>query len=404
MFCLSLCGCSGEEIVEYDNVENVSADFRADFEKCKTKSYDNLDFSECNLLLYEFENLKNLNITVENETASISELAKEFEEYCRFFFGSYNSDCALFDSPEYPGLGIVIGPDGKEYRGLPKIIEHQERFEENNNDENSIDVNFLMYRDIENDNYLWWHCSQIFPHWVNKGEAFSLEKSEGGKVSSWIPSDLDEKVASYYDDGNSDNKTYRLLGGDVSIGEAVSFLEDSYLDSLPYEFDDNYSLNVYRTDVYNVKDDVYAYVLYFSTAWKGMSFDNSEERVTFEDASHHYSVSGQALMVKKNDIDAFVNMNFPTITEENFVSDRICTLESAVDIVSAELTKEVVFDVKTIELVYRGSYNEEFTTAYTEPYWKFLTYNSNDARYYTVYVRLVDGTSSYDSFVPIKEY
>ena len=81
---------------------------------------------------------------------------------------------------------------------------------------------------------------------------------------------MNNKVASYFNDGTHNDETYRILDGNVSIGEAVTYFEKDYLSSLPCDFDSNYSIYVSTIDVYNIHDDIYCYVFQFSTAWNSI--------------------------------------------------------------------------------------------------------------------------------------
>lgn len=235
---------------------------------------------------------------------------------------------------------------------------------------------------------------------MNKGEAYSLIKTDDTKVSSWIPSDMDNKVASYFNDGTHNDETYRILDGNVSIGEAVTYFEKDYLSSFPYDFDSDFSINVSTIDVYKIRDDIYCYVFQFSTAWNNIPFDRRGEVFSYQDPSHQYTVSGEALMIKKNDIDAFVDLSFPNISEIEEPIENICTLENAVDIMSNTLTKGVKFELQTIEFIYKGNYSDDYTTAHLEPSWKFVTRNPNDDLYYCVYVNAVNEECSYISYKP----
>ena len=80
------------------------------------------------------------------------------------------------------------------------------------------------------------------------------------------------------------------------------------------------------------------------------------EVFSYQDPSHQYTISGEALMIKKNDIDAFVDLSFPNISEIEKPIENICTLENAVDIMSNTLTKGVKFELQTIEFIYKGNY------------------------------------------------
>ena len=111
-------------------------------------------------------------------------------------------------------------------------------------------------------------------------------------------------------------------------------------------------------------------------------------------------VSGEALMIKKNDIDAFVDLSFPNISEIEKPIENICTLEKAVNIMSNTLTKGVKFELQTIEFVYMGNYSDDYETAHLEPSWKFVTHNPNDDLYYCVYVNAASEECSYISYKP----
>lgn len=377
--------------VQVDNAENTAIDFLSDFERCKNKDYVNLELSNSNIRLPELDFLCNLNLTFQKRFYSTEEMLALFEKYCENFFGKYDSSNALFSSLS-SNIPIEEG-DGK-YAWYPKVDDYLEELQGG-----AIEADMLMYRDVENNNYLWWIASSDFPHWISKGEAYSFIKTDETRISAWIPSDMDNKTASYLNNGEYDDKTYHLPDSDVTVGEAVKYFENDYLPSLPYKFDENYSVSVSSVDVYNIKDDTYCYVLNFSSSWKGIPFDRKGEYFSYQDTSDQYSVSGEALMIKKDDIDTIVNLTFNPAKEEEPI-ENIYTLEKAVDIISDKLTKEVKFELQTVEFIYRGSFSEDRTEADLEPTWKFAAYNPNDEMYYCVYVNATSGQCSYISYVP----
>lgn len=378
-----------------DTVENVSVNFLSDYENCRNKNYVNLDFSNCSTHLPELNTCSNLNLTVANHSGANNENLENFKKYCELFFNNYNSSNALFSSSSENIVYNQNEDDGK-YAWYPKVDNYLEQIQNGN-----IDVDSFLYRDTDNNKYLWWLSSTDFPHWINKGEAYSLIKTDDTKISSWIPSDMNNEVASYFNDGTHNDETYHILDGNVSIGEAVTYFENDYLSSLPYDFDSNYSISVSSIDVYNIHDDIYCYVFKFSTAWNNIPFDSRDETFSYQDTSYQYMVSGEALMIKKNDIDTIVDLRFPDISEMEKPIENICTLENAVNIMSNTLTQEVKFELQTIEFVYKGSYSNDYTTAHLEPSWKFVTYNPNDDLYYCVYVNAVSEECSYISYTPL---
>lgn len=393
---LTACSNQSSNVESKANtLEKISASFLSEYEMCKEKEYINLDFSDCSAKLSQLDTCSNLNVTIECQQTSNKRLLQGFEEYVTFFFSEYHSENSLFSSSDESVTYNQSEDDGK-YAWYPKTDNYVENIENDN-----IEISSFLYRDIVNSKYLWWNMSNNFPHWINKGEAYSFIKTDNTKISSWIPSDMDNKVISYFNDGVHDDEKYHLVDGDVSIGEAVNYFESEYLSSLPYKVDENYSINVSSIDVYSIKDGLYGYVFNFSTAWNGIPFDSREETFSYQDTSYQYLMSGEALMIRNNDIDTVVDLQFPKVEEAAEPIESICTLESAVNIISSKLTKAVKFEVETIELVYTGNYNDDYTSAYLEPSWKFVAYNPNDTYHYCVYVNAVSGECSYTSYIPL---
>ncbi|MCM1062202.1 MAG: hypothetical protein NC452_18210 [Eubacterium sp.] len=394
---LVLSACSNQDNEETnklqtETIKNTTLNFQSDYEKCKDNDYANLDFTNSSVIFPKLDYLCDLNITFQKQFYTTEEMLPQFKEYCKFFFGEYDSSNALFSSTS-SYISRQEG-DGK-YAWYPKVDDYFEKLQSG-----SIQADMLMYRDITNDNYLWWLASSNCPRWVSKGEAYSFIKSDDTRISAWIPSDMDNKTASYLNNGEHDNEQYHLLDCDVTVGEAVQYFENDYLSSLPFKIDENYSISVSSIDVYNIKDDIYCYVFNFSSSWKGISFDSRVESFSYQDTSNQYRISGEALMIRKGDIDTFVDLSFPTAEEGKNV-ENIYTLKNAVDIVSDKLTKEVVFEVQTIEFVYQGNFSEDRTEALLEPAWKFILYNYNDKMYYCVYVNAESGKCDYVSYIPL---
>lgn len=245
---LTACNNQNTDIEkESDTAENVSVDFLSEYENCRNKNYVNLDFSNCSARLPELNTCSSLNVTIAHGSGANNEKLENFKKYSEFFFGEYNSSNALFSSSSKNIVYNQNEDDGK-HAWYPKIDNYLEQIQNGN-----IDINSFLYRDTNNNKYLWWLSSEASPHWMNKGEAYSLIKTDDTKVSSWIPSDMDNKVASYFNDGTHNDETYRILDGNVSIGEAVTYFEKDYLSSFPYDFDSDFSINVSTIDVYKIR-------------------------------------------------------------------------------------------------------------------------------------------------------
>lgn len=392
-----LTGCGGKQTADTtktEKIENVVLNFREEFEKCKEKEYENLDFAKCNAKISDIDCLYKLEIDEYASPYQGSDRIKNFEEYCKFFFGDYDSSNLLF-STSTPGVEKVA--DGN-YAAYPVLDSYREQIEAG-----EIDVEFLLYRDTKNYRYLWEMTGDNLPRWMNKGEVFSKLKDDSDKISTWEIMYQPGEIAEYYNDGSNDDVIYNLSGGEVTIGEAIDFVENKYLDTLPFDYGEDVSLEVTSIKVYELGDGIYTYGVIFSMGMHGMAFDSM---VNFYTTEQNYKIfaSGNLVMTGKESVDMFNGIMPPLVIGETKLENDICTLERAVDIVSETFSSEVKFEVQTISLIYDGVYEKlspEEASGIATPAWKFLLYNTNDELYYCVYVDALTAEVNYYSYLPV---
>ena len=378
------------------NVKTVTENYDADFESCQKTSYVNLDWTNTGKCPVDPAS-ELFNITCQNQMAnevmSQKEMLMKFEEYCRFYFGEYIDDCACFD-PEYDkGEEILPHPEpieinGVSYRSHYKISDYKEKLESE-----TVLLNDLVYRNIEKNQYLWWPWN-TYPHWINRGGVLTAIGDKTIKCSSWIPTDLGEPIARYYNDGKSDDVKYKLSDGEVSIGEAIKYFTEEYPQTLPCENKPAYSVNY--IDVFEL-GGTYCYILHAAMLYDSVAFEQMGE---FSGAAPNYYIDySQALMFKKNDIDASLDCNPGIKTERdgNPIAN-IISLKEAAEIVSKKMSQNVMFDVQSTEFVYHGAIDSE-NIAHLKPTWRFVLHNENDSMNYNVYVDAVSGDCNYFSYV-----
>lgn len=377
------------------DAQEVSSHILEDYEKCKTKSYDNLDMSHCELAVTSVY-ASELTVEQPDVVYEPSAALQKYNEYCEFFFGTdaVNDNARIFSSAqvpvEYPA-DFDPDKDTLPYMPYPEIKDHLTSIENN-----EIAVDSFMYRDIDAGNYLWFHSSTSFPHCMNKGKTYRAVDSEA-VVSAWFASDLSDTAATVYNDGNNEDVKYPLLDGNtISVQEAIDYFEKEYLKTLPIEVDEGYAFKVYSVDVKKIGEDSYVYLLHFSTSWNGVSFDHNEEMIPDTDISMRFSVDGEAIYCGEDDIDYYRNVQFPSVVGEGEPYEEVYSLEDAIDIMSEKLTPNVTFEVIAIDYIYRGAYTSQITL---RPWWRFVTYNPNDGKYYNVYVNAKDGDCNYFSYV-----
>ena len=402
MLAVFLTGCSTPANKGESTIGNkpITYNFSEDFEAIKSKEYINLNFGSCPEArlpsLSECYNIKAYYIG--NSELTNSQKIEKFEEYCVYYFGECDPECALFE-PKDPASAycddFVI--DGVMYSGHPKISEYTEKIENG-----EIQLSYFVYRNIEKNQYLWWQCeTSLEPHWFNRGQALGILGDSTNRVSSWIPSDLGEPSFGFLGNEITADKSFRLLDGELSVSGAVDFLEGEYFRSLPFEVDDDITFSVHGVDVYNVADEFCAFNILFTPAYKNIPLEYGGERISYNNNDYYFTINGQALMIKKNDIDVALHFNPPVIEEVGEPISDLVSLESAADIASEKLSQAVMFDVRSVEMIYRGKTDLETNTTFLNPTWKFTLFNSNDGRFYNVYINAVSEECSYYSYSPI---
>lgn len=396
----NVSGWSNSEITENTitgdcNVKTATENYNADFESCQNTSYINLNWTDTGKCpVYPVSEIHDIECESVVGIAEMpqKEMLDKFKEYCLYYFGECLDDFAFFDTLETisdtPPSEVIV--DGVSYRGYYKISDYKEKLENG-----SLEINWLVYRNIEKNQYMWWGYGK-YPHWINRGEAVTI-LNDNIRASSWLPSDMGEPIARYYNDGKSDDVKYKLADGEVPIGEAIKYFTEEYPKSLPYE--DKTSYTVKYVDVFKIAEDTYGYLLWTSKLFDSVSFELGAEMVTNDSVPDYYTINGQALMVRRNEIDVTLHCEPNTdVKETGEPLSNIISIKDAADIVSQKLSQNVLFDVQSTEFVYHGSRDSE-GVAHLKPTWRFVLHNENDSMNYNVYVDAVSGDCNYFSYV-----
>lgn len=384
-------------------IKTATEIFSADLEECGKRSYPNLDFSAATGFpvpaVSECYAIKCVNSDYEvhqDEELTVKEKLSRFESYCRAYLGEYDPENACFetndhkyDSEKYEIEGI----DGVEFTAFPKILEHKNQITAGD-----ISPSYYLYVDNKKQTYLWWLSeTSIYPHWYNKGLALSL-LDDYLKASSAIPSDIGEPVAVYSNDGTHEEERYRLYDGEVSIKEALDYFNNEYFRSVNIADDDIQNIAVRYINVYRVTEDIYAYVFVFTTAVDKIPFDCTGERQVIGSDSELFnpiSREGQALMIKKNDIDWAVGAAPDMSTGVGEPITEIIRFTDAADILSESLSENVAYKALSAELVMTAGITAENKSPLLLPTWKVTLENDNDGLFYDFYINAVNGELGY---------
>ncbi len=240
---------------------------------------------------------------------------------------------------------------------------------------------------------------------INKGETVALSnikntdpatnKSVYPRLESYNPSEYLERIGSYSPDST---EVFKLSDKETKINDAVLVYE-KYINSLPYPEEKNCNTVVRSVDVYRVTNDIYGFYFNTNNEYKGVQFDYMPNETMHSEYEGYSTYWGFGFMVRSNDVDivgaAYSLENacdIKTYTE-------VISLKNAAEIISNNLSSNVIFNVQSVELIYtsipktdeNGYIDIEDQSYANAPSWKFTMYNPNDQLTYVCYVDAANG-------------
>ena len=105
-------------------------------------------------------------------------------------------------------------------------------------------------------------------------------------------------------------------------------------------------------------------------------------------------------MVDEKNIDFLLGFDVNYFYKEIGEINQIVSAKQAVQIASDTLTGNVEFELKSVDLVYSQSKDNDtkLSAFIARPEWKVTTFNPNDSYNYVVYVDAETGNSRYQKF------
>lgn len=379
-------------------VKQAVSEYDEQFENCKSKEYVNLDWTNTQkFTMPQITECHNIEHTIKFERPTNKEAIANFEGYCKIYFGDdYNSDNVFFSDKAFSFPYAILEGNGMTFENAgARVNDYRERIE----NDDSVEITDLIYVDLEKYLYLW-GASFAYPKWMTRGYAIKMS-GERFRPMGLLPMDLLTQYPSetFFNDGTINDKTYKLSDGECSISEAIDYFVDHFYTSQPFGNNEKISCVVRTVSPIQIKNDMYYYLLKFTSAWNGIPFDTIDE-FTSNNYKNYFKDHGQAIIAKKNDVDMAFGYAQPLIKEVGDAIDMILPLETAADIASEALSDAVKFEVRSAEFIYSGTdYVKETQTDRLRPMWKFTLYNTNDRFFYNVYIDAVSGESDYFSYV-----
>lgn len=372
------------------SLKTATEEYYLDIEKCKNTEYKYLDWNEA--VGYPVDVIDSCREIKNGEpkTQPIEKQLQQFEEICETCLGEYDTDYACFDFDGWVSDIVAIEGTDKEAVTRPKLVDYMDKIK--NGD---IVPTHYTYIDHKRQIYLWWFPDTKSAHWYNKGTTLGM-LDEYYRVSSTFPTDIGEPVAVYPNDGTHNDVKYTLIDGEFSVGEAIDYFQNNYMRSMNYDEKDICRLAVRQVNVYQITDEIYAYVFLFTRAVNSIPYDFWCERMSEGDENYrNVSENGQAVMIKKNDIDWGYFAHPVNDVETGREIKEIIRLTDAADILNDNIygNYEVLFTDLVMTAESKGG---EWDTL--RPTWKFMLKNPNDDWNYDFYIDAISGEVNYTRY------
>ena len=194
----------------------------------------------------------------------------------------------------------------------------------------------------------------------------------------------------------------KLLDGEMTIYEAIQFVEEYLNNELPYEKNPDFEYEVAEVRVLDVEgQDALGFCV--RKKYNNISFDYIEGTTQGVYNSEFWDDRGQVCMIKTDEIDNMCGLGGDTYQVEVASEElqSVISVDGAFQAVSKQIGNNSVYDVYGMELVYQFtpetlSDGSEAVNTYTGRLnWKIIARNQNDNKDTWFYVDLVNGKVSH---------
>lgn len=399
--CLIICllsstGCKSSNKLETDKIHKQ---FAYDIDELKKLKYDNLDLKNVAIKLPDNLNeIYKLKLDPDDELSKMTnkDYIEDFKKQVAF----------LSPTEKFDDKYVTFQAEGsfQSDEDYPTLNKYKDQILGD-----KINVRMLDYRS-PNVYLCNFKHNVTIPQRMNKGEGTrkvvpesKYKEAPDFYMGTWsFDSYADKVIKKYANNGTHNEEKYNLSGEEVSIGDAINYFETKYYSTLPFQYHEVLKLVVSQIGVVKFDDGSYGYNLYATLSYNGMSFDRSGFG-TIEGNDGYETFVMQAFMIKKDDIDFIYGMpDDMTIKKVDAPITSIVSIKDAIKLASTNLTKNVEFQVQNIDFIYQMKSegepnNNEQLTLNAEPAWKLTCYNSNDQKFYMVYIDAVSGVVRYYS-------
>ncbi len=186
-----------------------------------------------------------------------------------------------------------------------------------------------------------------------------------------------------------------LSDGEITIKDAVDFVENYLNNDLPYEKNEEFVYEVAEVRVLDV-DGQDALGFCVRKQYKNIPFDYVDAVTSGEFNSTYWDDRGQLCMIETEEIDNICGLGGDryNVIKSSDKIEKIISVDGALQAVSKEIGDNSVYDVYGIELIYQFTEDSEDNTL--DKYsgrikWKITSRNQNDDKDTLFYVDVESG-------------
>lgn len=375
--------------IERTDLEEIKQNYEKEIEEAQKGKYANLNVKDLELDLNDINGLHQINIqkNVEYETNTHEENLELVKNTINHYFGESFDMSTVTVS--------VFEKAGKENEVTEMSFEELEKeIKEGIFDK---DKYFLLFGDARSEGGKGFLQidSNLANLWFSKGNinatfpmyAYDIKKVYNLTINT---SGMEDKI--------------KLSDGEVTIREAVQYVEEYLNHELPYEKNPDFEYEVAEVRVLDV-DGQDALGFCVRKKYHQISFDYIEGTTQGDYNSEFWDDRGQVCMIKNEEIDNICGLGGDTYHVE-VVSEElrsILSVDCALEAVSKQIGNNSVYDVYGMELVYQFTPETETLSDGSEVVntykgrlnWKIIARNQNDNKDTWFYVDVVDGKVSH---------
>lgn len=230
----------------------------------------------------------------------------------------------------------------------------------------------------------------------DNGEAYELIPEEIREADDTLGgiADMCELARTYYvyEEGERLDDIYRLKDGDLSVRDAIEFVNDYLNNDLMVEGNENVKLQVSKVYVYKLNDECYCYRFVITRNIYGMLMRATGIGCDGNNLRIEVDISG-AYMVRTDKLDSYAGrtsrLNCKILNE----TDKVISLDTALRHISESIGDNSKYIVTSAEMAYMNVHVEDLTEngGTMTPSWLIKCINEIDNSYTDFYVNLRTG-------------